>query len=388
MYTTELGKILTFQRGFDLPTSKRFAGEYPIISSSGFTGNHNEYKCDGENVVTGRYGTIGEVYYYDGKCWPLNTSLFVKDFKSNNARYIYYLLKHVLKIDGKDKSTVPGVDRNVLHTMKVPFIQDVEEQKRVSSILESIDDKITINNKINDNLEQQTKLLFDYWFTQFDFPDENGNPYRSSGGRMVWNDELKCEIPEGWQVAPISDFLMKNTTVFDYSKVLPTIDLSVMPSDSIALNQLNESSNFTTNLYEMDCGDILFGSIRPYLHKAGIAPCDGVVAGTIHSYKVKDEKFYNFVLATMTRKIFFDFALNVSTGSKMPVVSSEALLSYKVAYSHELAEKFSVISLKDTIIRNVQENQELVRLRDQLLPMLMNGQVSVVDKPLNYLLKS
>ncbi|WP_339195947.1 restriction endonuclease subunit S [Solibacillus sp. FSL R5-0449] len=375
IYITDLGKILTFQRGFDLPSSKRVDGEYPIISSSGFTGNHNEYKCDGENIITGRYGTIGEIYYYNGKCWPLNTALFVKDFKGNYVRYIYYLLKHVLKIDGKDKSTVPGVDRNVLHSMKVPFIKEVEEQKKVVNILEKIDNKITINNKINDNLEKQIKMIYDYWFTQFDFPNETGKPYRSSGGKMIWNNELKREIPEGWQVAPLKDLLIKNTIAFDYLKELPAVDLSVMPSDSISLNQLNKSSNFTTNLYKMNCGDILFGSIRPYLHKAGIAPCDGVVAGTIHSYKVKDEKFYNFILATITRKMFFDFALNVSTGSKMPVVSNDVLLSYKVAYSSELVKKFSVIPLKDTIVKNVQQNQMLVQLRDWLLPMIINGQI-------------
>ena len=107
-----LGDILELQRGFDLPTSKRIDGEVPIISSSGYSGYHNNHKCEGENVITGRYGTIGEVYYHNGKCWPLNTALFVKDFKGNIPKYIYYLLKNVFnmyRVSGNDKSTVPGI---------------------------------------------------------------------------------------------------------------------------------------------------------------------------------------------------------------------------------------------------------------------------------------
>lgn len=95
-----------------------------------------------------------QVFYYEGKCWPLNTALYVSDFKENCPRYIYYLLKYVLKstIDGKDKSTVPGVDRNVLHQMYIPYCQEVQEQKKIIGILESIDKKIQVNDKINDNL--------------------------------------------------------------------------------------------------------------------------------------------------------------------------------------------------------------------------------------------
>ena len=150
----QMEQILELHRGYDLPEKARCEGTVPIISSSGCSGYHNQYKCNGENVITGRYGTIGVVFYYEGKCWPLNTALYVSDFKENCPRYIYYLLKYVLKstIDGKDKSTVPGVDRNVLHQMYIPYCQEVQEQKKIIGILESIDKKIQVNDKINDNL--------------------------------------------------------------------------------------------------------------------------------------------------------------------------------------------------------------------------------------------
>ena len=146
--------ILELHRGYDLPERERVDGDVPIISSSGYSGSHNQYKCSGENVVTGRYGTIGEVFYHVGNCWPLNTALYVSDYKGNYPRYIYYLLKYLLKlsIDGKDKSTVPGVDRNVIHQMMVPYCKEKEKQKKQISILEAIDKRIEINSKLNDNL--------------------------------------------------------------------------------------------------------------------------------------------------------------------------------------------------------------------------------------------
>ncbi len=221
--------------------------------------------------------------------------------------------------------------------------------------------------------------MYDYWFTQFDFPDENGNPYRASGGAMVWNAELQREIPLGWECKSLGDLLIKNNDSFDYSGIEPTIDLSVMPSASISLQKLNSSDQFTTNLFIMHEGDILFGSIRPYLKKAGIAPCDGVVAGTVHSYRVKLEQDYNFALFTLCRDSFFDYALTVSTGTKMPVVSSDSILSYKIPYSPKVVALFNQTNIRDIICRNVHEANSLSSLRDWLLPMLMNGQATISD---------
>ena len=259
------------------------------------------------------------------------------------------------------------------------FVPDLEEQRRIGKLLYALEQRVYNNNLINDNLAQQAKLLYDYWFTQFDFPDENDKPYRSSGGQMVWNDLLKKKIPLGWEVKTLSELLKKNTQSFDYSSVQPTIDLSVMPSDSIALSQINSSDNFSTNLYVMKKGDILFGSIRPYLHKAGIAPCDGAVAGTVHSYHTINPNDYNFSLLTMARDSFFDYAVNTSSGTKMPVVSSDSILSFKFAYSKEVVKKFNSVPIMEIITRNVQETQRLIKLRDFLLPLLMNGQATIAE---------
>ena len=193
-----LGDLITLKRGYDLPEKDRIDGEFPVISSSGISGYHNDFKVEGEGVITGRYGTLGKMYFVDGKYWPHNTALYVKDFKGNDPKYIYYLLSCIGRIRTSDKSAVPGVNRNELHEMAVPAIEDKQSQIAVRNLLWAIEEKIDLNNKINAELEAMAKLIYDYWFVQFDFPDANGKPYKSSGGKMVFNEELKREIPEGW----------------------------------------------------------------------------------------------------------------------------------------------------------------------------------------------
>ena len=121
-----------------------------------------------------------------------------------------------------------------------------------------------------------------------------------------------------------------------------------MPSDSFAINTLNISNNFTTNLFKMHEGDLLFGSIRPYLHKAGLAPVDGYVAGTIHSYTAKNDYDYNLLLLTLCSIDVFNYAVNVSGGTKMPVVTSENLLEYKFPYSKQVSYEFSKLDIKNS----------------------------------------
>jgi type I restriction enzyme S subunit len=202
-----LGDLITFKRGYDLPEQNRIIGPYPVISSAGISGFHNDYKVEGKGVVTGRYGTLGEMYFVDGKYWPHNTALYVQDFKGNDPKYIYYLLSCLGRIRTSDKSAVPGVNRNELHEMFVPAIEEKSTQIAIRQVLETLDAKIELNDRINAELEAMAKTLYDYWFVQFDFPDANGKPYKTSGGKMVYNAELKRDVPEGWQWKPIEKLI-------------------------------------------------------------------------------------------------------------------------------------------------------------------------------------
>lgn len=272
-------------------------------------------------------------------------------------------------------SVVPDLSHEKFKSMIIP-VPDKNTQREISNVYLSLVEKIKNNNFIIAELDAMAKTLYDYWFLQFEFPNEEGKPYKSSGGKMVYNEQLKREIPEGWEVKKLGELLTKQNRNFNYDKVVNTVDLSIMPTNSLSLNELNKSNLFDTNLFGLKKYDILFGSIRPYLKKACIAPCDGAVAGTVHCYTVNKESDYNFSLITLCSDNLFKFAVNNSKGTKMPVVSSDDLLEYLVVYNEDTVELFNSLNLKKIISNNIIQNQELTSLRDFLLPLLMNGQVT------------
>ena len=195
---------------------------------------------------------------------------------------------------------------------------------------------------------------------------------------MVWNDELKREIPEGWSIKTLGDLLLKNTEKLQNYSNTPTMDLSVMKPDNIALGELNDSDNFSTNLFVMKKGDLLFGSIRPYLHKSGIAPCNGAVAGTVHSYKPVNVKDYNICLSALTNNDIFSFAVKNAKGTKMPVISSDDLMRYKILYNKNISNKFTeLLDVKNIICNCMMQNNILRQLKNDILPLLINGQLNI-----------
>lgn len=148
-----LGEIVNLKRGFDLPSSSRVDGPYPAFSSSGQTGTHSEAAVKGPCVVTGRYGTIGQVFFSDAACWPLNTSLYSTDFKGNDPKFVYYLLKTIPWRDYLTASAVPGINRNHVHLCPV-CVPDHETQTAISGVLGLLDNKIELNTKLNGYLEE------------------------------------------------------------------------------------------------------------------------------------------------------------------------------------------------------------------------------------------
>lgn len=298
--------------------------------------------------------------------------------KTGNNEFLFYALKYNIKnlLRQSSGTTFDSITRDVIEDMNMIIPDDETSYDKISKLLFNIDLKIDTNNKLLFKLESIAKMIYEYWFLQFEFPNENGNPYKSSGGKMLWNEELKREIPEGWEAIKLKNIVKKTNRVYDYNKESKTYDLSIMPSNSISINDTSSSKDFETNLFAVKEGDILFGSIRPYLRKAGIASYDGAVAGTIHCYELIKESNYNLALFTLTSENMFKYAINNSKGTKMPVITSNDLLEFMLPYNEEIAKKFNNIKIREIIIANIKQSNELASLRDFLLPLLMNGQVT------------
>lgn len=194
----ELGDVLTLQRGFDLPARLRADGPYPVVSSSGVTGTHTAYKAEPPGIVIGRYGSLGSVHWITDPYWPLNTSLWVKDFKGNDPRFLSYLLRTV-SMDGSTASAVPGVNRNHLHTIPVRC-PDLGTQRRIAAVLSAFDSLIEINGRRIELLEEVARSLYREWFVRFRFP----------GHKDVGSvDSELGPIPESWDIRPIAGMASK-----------------------------------------------------------------------------------------------------------------------------------------------------------------------------------
>ena len=333
-----------------------------------------------DDIIYTRTGQIGLAFR--GFCGCVHNNSFIVHLVNNaiTKDYLFVVLNSDFvrnqALSLAKNSVQPDLTHDMFKSIVIP-VPELEEQEVIVKSYFSITDKINLNNAICSDLESMAKLLYDYWFVQFDFPDENGKPYKSSGGKMVWNEELKREIPKGWEAKRIRDIAIEGKDKPYNGDSIETIDLSVMPSGNMMLSSINSSENFSTNLFEMKQGDILFGSIRPYLKKAGIAPCNGAVAGTLHSFRPKRPSDYNFLAITLCNERVFDYATNASQGTKMPVVTLDTLMNYPIAYNSEISAKYNRINIKDIFAHCVMENLSLSTLRELLLPMLMNGQVKV-----------
>ncbi|BDC85713.1 MULTISPECIES: restriction endonuclease subunit S [Aeromonas] len=383
-----LGDLITLKRGYDLPEKDRIAGPYPVISSAGVSGYHNEYKVEGKGVVTGRYGTLGEMYFVEGKYWPHNTALYVQNFKGNDPKYIYYLLSCLGRIRTSDKSAVPGVNRNELHEMVIPAIEDKKLQVAIRKVLEAVDKKIELNNRINAELEAMAKIMYDYWFVQFDFPDANGKPYKTSGGKMVYNPTLKREIPEDWragnalEVAHLFGGGTPTKTKQEYwNGTIPFFTpsdsdnniYSVSTEDYITDEGLQNSS---TRLFEPHT---VFITARGSVGRLALNAVPMAMNQSCYALKAKNGISYTF-LFFLTKELIHHLEVKSSGSVFNSIVSSDIeYTNLALPSERTVIEEFSALAepIFEKIEASTKENRQLSVLRDWLLPMLMNGQVTV-----------
>ncbi|MCA8248055.1 restriction endonuclease subunit S [Burkholderia multivorans] len=215
---TTLGDVLTLQRGFDLPESQRRTGRYPVIASTGAVGTHDEAMVRGPGVVIGRSGSLGGGQFIEGDFWPLNTTLWVKDFKGNDPRFCYYLLKSLDLSHFNAGSGVPTLNRNHIHPLPIVAPADPNEQRAIAHILGTLDDKIELNRKQNATLEAMARALFRAWFVDFEpvrakmegrwqrgqtLPGLPAHLYDLFPDRL--GESELGEIPEGWRHSTIGE---------------------------------------------------------------------------------------------------------------------------------------------------------------------------------------
>ena len=282
-------------------------------------------------------------------------------------------------------SAQPQLPISILETVNIPQLT-LDEQKEIIFNIKSIDQKIEINNQINQELEAMAKTLYDYWFVQFDFPDENGKPYKSSGGKMVYNPELKREIPEGWGVDSLWNIatfynglaMQKFRPASETAESLPVIKIREMFSGFS--KDTEKASIDIPKEAVVESGDILF-SWSATLEVIFWGGEKGAL--NQHIFKVTSEKYpksfiYNelrsylkvFKTIAELRKTTMGHITQDHLKQAMIIVPPSDLID-------EIDNRISLILKQQLDLK--QQNQELTQLRDWLLPMLMNGQVRVEE---------
>ncbi|WP_195183987.1 restriction endonuclease subunit S [Streptococcus infantis] len=381
MVKIKLGDVIDFKNGKSV---KKSDGIIPIYGGNGILG-YTDKSNFSHTIVVGRVGAYcGSIHVEENSCWVSDNAIAGVPREGQDLTYLYYVLKSLNLNSKQIGSSQPLITQSMLKDMVVDIEIDIEKQKKIANSISIIDQKIQINNQINQELEAMAKTLYDYWFVQFDFPDQNGKPYKSSGGKMVYHPELKREIPEGWGVDSlwnIANFynglaMQKYRPDTNEDDCLPVIKIREMMNGFSKDTEKARLDIPTEAVVER--GDILF---------SWSATLEVIIWGkergalNQHIFKVTSDTypktFIYFELKSYL-KVFKSIAeLRKTT---MGHITQDHLKQAKIVVPpikliSKLDAQLQHIMSQQQILEN--QNQELTQLRDWLLPMLMNGQVKV-----------
>lgn len=375
----KLKDLLTIKNGSDHKHIS--SGSIPIYGSGGIMRYGDTSIYDEESILLPRKGTLDNIQYVNKPFWTVDTAYY--SIINKELTEPFYLYNYLISLDLTRLNSgtgVPSMTFSAYYGIEIK-LPPLLTQRSIAKVLSDLDAKIELNNKINQELEAMAKTIYDYWFVQFDFPNEEGKPYKSSGGKMVYNEELKREVPEGWEVKELSD--------------IANIIMGQSPSGK-SYNESGEGeiffqgstdfgwrypSNrlFTTSPKRMaECGDILLSIRAPVgtLNIANTRCCIGRGLSALNSkYGFNSHLYYVMVYFKQT------FDLRNSMGTTFGSITKDDLFSLKLIYptnNHVLIAFEKLVSkLNMQINHNHIQNQQFSSLRNWLLPMLMNGQVSV-----------
>ena len=376
MVKIKLGDVIDFKNGKSV---KKSDGIIPIYGGNGILG-YTDKSNFSHTIVVGRVGAYcGSIHVEDNSCWVSDNAIAGVPKEGQDLTYLYYVLKSLNLNSKQIGSSQPLITQSMLKDMVVDIEIDIEKQKKIANSISIIDQKIQINNQINQELEAMAKTLYDYWFVQFDFPDQNGKPYKSSGGKMVYHPELKREIPEGWGVEnlfDIADVQYGYPFSTDYFNSIGEGVPVIRIRDILGNDITNYSTEEVEDKYKINVGDVLIGMDGNFHMNYWIKEDCYLNQRVV---KVNSDKLPNMVLKYQIEPFI---RLREKSVSRTTVghLSDKDLKAINVIlpkdkYLSSIFEKFE--SILENIIINQQQNQELTQLRDWLLPMLMNGQVKV-----------
>ena len=342
------------------------------------------------DILISAAGTIGRTVVFNGEESYFQDSNIVwieNDESKVLNEYLFYCYKNI-KWYTSTGSTILRLYNDNIRNSEI-IAPEISTQKKIADVLSCIDDKIALNNKANTELENMAKTIYDYWFTQFDFPNKNGHPYKTSGDQMVYNETLKRDIPAGWEVGKLSDIaeIFNGSTPStkeddNYGGNIVWITPKDLSDQQRKFTWYGER-NITEKGYK-DCnttlvpkGTILLSSRAP-IGLVSIAACKLCTNQGFKNIVPRNPVFSNYIYYVIKTNI--PKIEQLGSGTTFKEVSKQSMETFKVIIPPlDIIEKYNikVCSIFDEQLNLLKENDELTKLRDYLLPLLMNGQIEV-----------
>ncbi len=409
-------EIIDGDRGVNYPAKSDFYNmEYCLflstsnVTTTGFKFNSMDFiskqkdevlrkgKLQRGDIVLTTRGTVGNVAYFSDNIpyenIRINSGMIIlrSNIKEIHPYYLYLFLRSDLfkgqVISQGSGSAQPQLPIGSLRNIIIPW-KDISTQQKIASILSSLDSKIELNNRINAELEAMAKTLYDYWFVQFNFPDAKGKPYKSSGGKMVWDEDLKKEIPEAWEVNKVEEILHTSLGGTPSTKVKEywvNGTISWLNSGEIANFPIIDSElkitevaiqNSATDL--LPKGSVML-SITRHL-RPSILAIDACANQSVVGIKEKGDVKCYYLYPYLQNEI--PRLMSMRSGAQQPHINKEIVDESFILLPSRNSNILKTYNSKvghfyESIINNAFQNQKLSELRDWLLPMLMNGQVKV-----------
>jgi type I restriction enzyme S subunit len=388
-----LGDVITLKRGYDLPQRERMHGPIPVVSSSGITDHHSECRVSGPGVVIGRYGTLGKVFFIPGDFWPLNTSLYVQDFKGNDPQFISYFLRSLNFSAYSDKAAVPGLNRNHLHQEAVRIPARIEDQCAIAHVLGTLDDKIELNRRMNQTLEAMARAIFKDWFVDFGpvrAKMEEREPYLPPEIWGLFPDALDEEgKPKGWTFDTLARLAITNCeswTARHHPPVVEYVDLSNTKWGNINATTFLDWETAPSRARRIaKAGDTIVGTTRPgngsfaYISRDGLTVSTGFAVLSPNTAKYRDAVY---LATTSTENIKRLADLADGHGGAYPAVKPNEVTDTVIVFpGDEVLASFSdlVSPTRKKIEHARVESGTLGQIRDFLVPKLISGEFRVSD---------
>ena len=389
---TALGNVMKLKRGYDLPQRERRAGSVPIVSSSGIISHHSESKVSGPGVVTGRYGTLGQVFYIPEDFWPHNTTLYVQDFKGNDPRFISYFLRSLDFSSYSDKAAVPGLNRNHLHEKPVRVPASSSEQRAIAHVLGTLDDRIELNRRMNKTLEAMARALFKSWFVDFD-PVRAKMKGRDTGlpkdvadlfpDRLV--DSESGPIPEGWSLGKLDDIASLNPESWNARNApdeVAYVDLANTKWGRIETVEVHSWSTAPSRARRvLRPGDTIVGTVRPGNGSYALIGDEGLTGSTGFAVlRPRTSNAREIVWCAATCRTNIDRLAHLADGGAYPAIRPHAVAQTRIVLSDiSVRRAFSSLTAGwfDRMENDKRASRKLAALRDALLAPLVSGEFRV-----------